>query len=70
MAESTDAQMVTLLKAALAASPIGVVSVTVDGETIQYSRKQALDELHFWEARAAVTAGTRPRSKRIDLSGF
>lgn len=66
-----DRTMVALLKNALAANPVGVVSISVDGQTVQYSRSQALAELAFWEKRLARSNGRRPRAARIDLStGF
>jgi hypothetical protein len=63
-------QMVTLIRTALAANPIGVVTVTVDGQTVEYDRRQALDELKFWQTEAAKESGRRPRSMSINLSGF
>ena len=51
--------MVAILREALATGA-GVVSVTVDGRTTQYDRKQALQELNFFEKRAAREYG-RPR---------
>jgi hypothetical protein len=66
----TAAQMVTLIMTALSDNPVGVVSVLVDGQTVQYSRSQALDELKFWQREAAKEAGTRPRVARIRLDRF
>lgn len=64
-----DATMVALLKAALADNPVGVVNISVDGQTVQYSRSQALDELAYWERRVARSSGSRPRAASINLSG-
>ena len=58
--------MVELLTTALATSP-GVVSIGVDGQTITYDRKSALEELKFWQRQAARAAGTRPISGQINL---
>lgn len=66
----TAAEMVEKIRAALLAHPVGVVSVTVDGQTVQYSRKEALDELKHWTREAATTAATRPRVASINLRGF
>lgn len=70
MPTTTAQQMVDLITAALAASPVGVVSVSVDGQTVSYSRSQAIDELKFWQRQAAKEAGKRPRAARIYLGGF
>lgn len=63
----TAQQMVDLIAAALAANPIGVVTVNVDGQTVEYDRAQALKELAFWEQRAARERGGRPRVRSINL---
>jgi hypothetical protein len=68
-ATTTAQQMVTAISAALAANPLGVVSISMDGQTVTYSRKQALEELAFWEKRVARQSGARPRAAVIDLSG-
>jgi hypothetical protein len=65
----TAAEMVDKITVALRDNPIGVVTVSVDGQTVTYSRAQALDELRFWQQQAARAAGTRPRVARINLSG-
>lgn len=65
---ATDAEMVEVLRNALATGA-GVVSISVDGVTVSYSREQALRELQFWEKRAARASGRRPRIVSIDLSG-
>ena len=61
----TAAEMVTLLKKALRDHPIGIVSVTVDGQTVNYTRKQALDELRYWQREAAQENDERPRLASI-----
>ena len=66
----TASEMVSLIKAALRKAPIGVVTVIVDGQTVSYSRSQALEELKFWKNEAAQESGTRPRAMSIDLRGF
>jgi hypothetical protein len=63
-------QMVNLILTALQTQPAGVVMVTVDGQTVQYNRTQALEELRFWEQRAAKETGTRPRAASIKFSGL
>jgi hypothetical protein len=70
-ATNTPDVMVAKLTDALAANPVGVVSISVDGQTVTYSRSQALAELTFWERRTATRAAKRPRAATIDLSrGF
>lgn len=65
----TAAQMVAKLRAALHAHPVGIVRVNVDGQDVTYSRRDALEELKFWQREAAQEAGTRPRVKTINLGG-
>lgn len=60
--------MLAKVEAALLANPAGIDSVGVDGENIQYGK--LLEEREYWLKQVAIAAGTRPRSKRIDLSGF
>ena len=64
---ATDAEQVAALKTALATGA-GVVSVTIDGQTVRYDRDQALRELQFYESRAA-RASTRPLSQQINMGG-
>lgn len=59
--------MVTAIEDAMAAQPVGVVSVSVDGQTINYSRDQAMKELLFWEKRADREAGKRSMLGKINL---
>jgi homoserine kinase len=66
----TAQQMVDKLTTALQTQPAGVVSVTVDGQIVQFNRQQAIDELAFWEKRAAQQSGNRPRTASINLRGF
>lgn len=61
-------QMVEKLKTALQTQPAGVLSVTVDGQIVQFNRSQAIQELAFWEKRAARESGSRPRVASINLS--
>lgn len=63
-------QMVQILMTALQTQPAGVVSVTVDGQVVTYNRQQAIQELSFWEKRAAQESGRRPRIASINLGGF
>lgn len=64
-------QMVELIKSAMQKTPVGTLSISIDGQTVQYSRKQALEELVFWEKRYAKETGRRPIVLSIDLSkGF
>jgi hypothetical protein len=66
----TAKQMVTALKEALAQN-IGVRSVVVDGQTIQFdSRSEMREELEFWERKVKAEAGTRKLFRGVDLSGL
>ncbi len=47
--------------------PVGVMTVVVDGQTVSYSRGQAIEELRFWQQQAAAELGLRPRVSRIRL---
>jgi hypothetical protein len=67
MAKSS-AEMVSILKEALQTGA-AVVSVTIDGQIVQYNRKDAREELLFWERRAAREAG-RPRFIPVSFSGI
>lgn len=62
--------MVDTIKRALNETPIGTVSIEIDGQKVSYDRAQALDELDRWEKRAARESGRRPRVATVDLSGF
>jgi hypothetical protein len=63
-------QMVELIQVALRDNPIGLVTVTVDGQTTTWSRTQALAELKYWQQQLATEQGRRPRASRINLSNF
>lgn len=66
----TAAEMVAIIRAALAVTPVGVVTVTIDGQVTTWDREKAMDELERWERRAAAESGRRPRIVGIDLSGY
>jgi len=63
----TDEEMADAIRAALATTPAGLVSVTVDGTTTQWDRLKALQELEKWERRASRTAG-RPIIRGLNIS--
>lgn len=65
----TAAEIATAIRTAMAtrAPGAGVVSVTVDGVTTNYSFDQAVAALRFWERRAAAEAGTRRLVNTLDL---
>ena len=50
-------------------SNAGVTSVTVDGQSVRYDRKQAIQELKYWQSQEKLEQGTRKRSGRIRLDG-
>lgn len=63
----TAQQIVDALQAAILANP-ATVSVTVDGQTVNYGTLEARNaSLEFWEKRAAKAAGQRPRVASINL---
>jgi hypothetical protein len=57
MAKSAK-EMVNTLREALATGA-GVVSVTIDGQTTTFDRKQTIDELKYWKSEAIEEAGKR-----------
>lgn len=67
---ATAAEMVSAIKTALASTPATTVEIEIDGQRVKYDRKQALEEVRFWEREAAKEAGTRPRVASIKLTGF
>jgi hypothetical protein len=51
--------MIDAIEAALLAYPAGVVTIRyADGRSIQYDRKQAIDELAYWQRQVAAQAGS------------
>lgn len=68
MSQRQAEKMITILETALA-NNAGVVSVSIDGTTVQYDRAQALEELQYWERRAGKAAGRRPKVSSINLGG-
>jgi len=68
-AGSTPESIALGIESALTQNP-GVKSVQVDGQKIDYDRAGALKEHSYWERKAAIAAGTRPRAAGINLSGF
>lgn len=58
--------MIDAIKCQLATNA-GVVSITVDGQTIRYDRRQALEELKYWETKEKLENKTRIRSGSIRL---
>ena len=47
---------------------VGVVNVTVDGQTVSYD--DLLKQYQFWKSRAARENGTRPRTSQVWLGGY
>jgi hypothetical protein len=64
------AEMVAKIKAALLAGNATVTMMDVDGQQVTWSRRDAIEELQFWQRQAAQEAGTRPRASIIRLDGF
>ncbi len=50
-------EMVAKIREALMATPAGVVSITFEGRTQQYDRKELREELLFWQQQAQIEAG-------------
>lgn len=65
---ATASEMVEALTTALA-SNVGVVEVQVDGQRVKYDRKQALEELQFWQSQCNRAEGKRPIAGQIRLDG-
>jgi len=52
------------IKAALATNPMGVVSISVDGQTVQYSSaQQALDTWSDWKKRGIANSASARASR-------
>ncbi|MFA9478518.1 hypothetical protein ACERK3_09440 [Phycisphaerales bacterium AB-hyl4] len=49
------------------AQGVGVGQVVIDGTTVRYDRKQAMDELEYWRRRLARQERRRRRFSTIDL---
>lgn len=62
--------MVAALEAALEDAPVGVVSVTVDGQVTRFDHSEAVRLLDKYRRERARQRGTRPTLSSIDLSGF
>jgi len=66
---ATQAQiMVDALETAIK-SNAGIVQVNIDGTSVRYDRKQALDELLYWQRRQARESRTRPAAAQVYLGG-
>lgn len=52
----------------LLVSNVGVQSISVDGQSVQYA--DLLEQYDFWKAKAARDTGKRPRVFQVDLGGF
>jgi hypothetical protein len=63
-----EEQMVAKIQAEIIAGSGAVVQTTIDGVTLQVSRKQLLEELTRWEKKVARAKGTRPLSPQIQLN--
>ncbi|HEX4124492.1 MAG TPA: hypothetical protein VHY37_07175 [Tepidisphaeraceae bacterium] len=64
---SSPAGMAEMIRATLRNNPAALITVTVDGQQVTYSRKQALDEMQYWERRAARESGRRPLVAQIGM---
>ena len=59
-------EMVELLEAQLA-SGVGIVSMSVDGTSININREQAMKELEWWEKQVTRYSRARGRTSSIRL---
>lgn len=67
MADDTAKNMVKQIETALSTGA-GVVSVTVDGQTVRWDRNKALKELDYWRRQASRSGGKRPRVATMRLT--
>jgi len=69
----TDDQIADSIRTQLAArasdGATGIISVTIDGVTTQFSEPEARKALDYWEARAKRASGKRRRIYTMDLRG-
>ena len=64
---TTAQAIVDAIEAAILANPL-TTSVTVDGQTIQFSSLTDRDRTHaYWRNQAATQAGTRRRMSTMNL---
>ncbi len=68
--------MIEALEGALTATPAGVTSVTIDGQTTTWNRRHVIDELGYWRRRKAEADARAPggnalasRFSAFDMSG-
>jgi hypothetical protein len=62
----TAQNMISILEDFLA-SNAGVRQITVDGQTIQLDRAQAIEELKYWQREAAKASGKRKPFRSINI---
>lgn len=67
MAESFAQRMVTKYETLLEANA-GLASVSVDGQTVTYTKLQA--DYQYWLKRLAVSKGLAPVVSRVKLDNF
>ena len=67
---TTPREMVALLQEALS-SNIGVKTIVVDGQTITFAdRAQIIEELKYWESKAAYASGRRKPFRTFDMGSL
>lgn len=64
---SFAAQQVARLETLLQQN-VGVQSITVDGQTVEYD--DLLAQYNYWKSRLARENQTRPRAAQVYLGGF
>lgn len=63
----TARQRADAIRVALDATPIGTVSITIDGQSVTYDREKAMQEWLFWDRIAKREAGRSSPIARINL---
>lgn len=63
---ATAREMIAVIEESLLDN-IGVREVSSDGQTVVFSREQALLELEYWKRKAAVESGRRGLFRGVNL---
>ena len=66
----TPQDMIAAIEAALLANPAGTVSIRyADGRAVTFDRKQALNELAYWQRQVTMQASGGLQMTRLALKG-
>jgi len=69
MATPTPAEMVAAITVALAKAPGVKVIMYSDGRRVEWDRKQAIQELGYWQAQVDAQASSGLTMSRMNLLG-